>query len=187
LLADGRVLVTGGDRAAWTPSEDLASAEIYDPKTGTFSPTGSMSTVRCFHLATLLADGRVLITGGTDGANDLASAEIYNPKTGNFSVASSMAVGRAYQTATRLADGRVLVAGGGGDYTNRQFLASAEIFDPKTGTFTPTGSMAEARTYHAATLLPDGRVLVTGGYGAVAPLASAETYDPKTGTFTPIP
>jgi WD40 repeat protein len=185
LLPDGRVLIAGGDRAAWTPSEDLASAEIYDPKTGAFTPTGSMATARTFHAATLLSDGRVLVTGGTDGTNDLASAEIYDPKTGTFAATGSMKDARVYQTAALLSDGRVLVAGGGADYTNGIFLASAELYDPKTGTFSVTGSMIEARTYQTASVLADGRVLVTGGYGAQAPLASAELYDPKAGTFGP--
>ncbi len=186
LLADGRVLIAGGAPAAWNSASGLTSVEIYNPTTGTFSPTGSMAEARAFHAAALLADGRVLLTGGGGPTTDLlASAEIYDPDTGTFTSTGSMAHGRTYHTATLLADGRVLIAGGGGDYTNRNFLASAEIYDPDTGTFTSTGSMADKRTYHTATLLPDGRVLVTGGYGARAPLASAELYDPTTGTFSP--
>ncbi len=184
LLADGRVLVAGGETAAWTASPIL-TAEIYDPKTGRFSPTGSMTTARTFHTATLLADGRVLIAGGSDGSMDLALAEIYDPKAGAFTATGSMTIARVYHTATMLADGRVLIAGGGGDYTNFLFISTAEIFDPTSGTFTRTGSLATPRTYHAASLLADGRVLVTGGYGATAPLASAELYDPKTGMFSP--
>jgi hypothetical protein len=185
LLSDGRVLIIGGGRAAWT-GDVLDTAEIYDPKSGTFSMTGAMPETRVFHTATLLADGRVLITGGSNGSEaDIASAVLYDPKTGTFDWTGSMADGRQYHTATLLNDGRVLVAGGGADYTNRQFIASAEIYDPRTSVFTATGSMTDVRTYHAAALLTDGRVIVTGGYGPQAPLASAETYDPKTGTFSP--
>jgi hypothetical protein len=116
---------------------------------------------------------------------ELATAELYDPKTGTFTPTGSMKYPRIYQTAALLSDGRILVAGGGADYTNGIFLASAELYDPKTGTFTVTGSMTNARTFHTANLLADGRVLVTGGYGALAPLASAELYDPTTGTFSP--
>ena len=193
LLADGRVLIAGGSPAAWGTTAHLASAEIYDPRTGTFTPTGPMTGGRDFNTATLLADGRVLLAGGSSGsqadvpsatAEDVASAEIYDPQTGTFALTGRMIAGREYQTATLLSDGRVLVVGGGGDYANRLFLASAELYDPATGTFAATGPLATARTYQAATLLDDGRVLVTGGYGAVAPLASAEIYDPATGTFS---
>jgi hypothetical protein len=185
LLADGRVLVTGGDPCGWATCARLATAEIYDPKSGTFTATGSMVSDRAFHTATLLLDGKVLIAGGDGSSIALVWAELYDPKTGTFSLTGSMTTPRVYTTATLLADGRVLVAGGGGDYTNRQFLASAEIFDPQTGTWTATGSMAETRTWEAASRLSDGRVLVTGGYGDLAPLASAERFDPATGTFSP--
>jgi hypothetical protein len=187
LLADGRVLITGGSPAAWGTTDKLASAEIYDPKTGKFSATGSMTEPREFHTATMLADGRVLVAGGSGSSvDDLASVEIYDPSTGRFTATGSLHDGRTYHTATLLADGHVLIAGGGSDYTNLKFLASAELYDPATGTFSLTGPLGEARSYHAATLLADGRVLVTGGYGAVAPLASAEIYDPRTGTFSPV-
>ena len=187
LLRDGRVLIVGGAPGAWTSSDPMiVSAEMYDPKTGKFSATGQLSDARGWHAATLLADGRVLITGGQSTAGEqLASAELFDPRTGTFTPTGPMVVARQYHTATLLTDGRVLVAGGGVDYTNLNFLASAETFDPTTGVFTATGSMADARTYHGASLLPDGRVLVTGGYGALAPLASAELYDPKAGTFSP--
>jgi hypothetical protein len=192
LLSDGRVLIAGGDPTAWTESSPfLASAELYDPKTGTFTATGPMTVVRAHHAATLLSDGRVLVTGGiVSVAGAPISDEIYDPKTGTFSLTGAMAAERIYHTATLLADGRVLIAGGEppGQSGYGPFLASAELYDPNTGTFSPTGSLASARAYQTATLLADGRVLVTAGegsLGAVAPLASAEIYDPKTGTFSP--
>jgi hypothetical protein len=188
LLADGRVLVAGGLVSNGVVSSPTASAEIYDPDTGKFSPTGSMTAARWPHTATLLADGRVLMVGGADmadGYGNLKSAEIYDPATGKFTATGSMAAGRSGHTATLLEDGRVLVAGG----ANSIGLNSAEIYDPASGTFTETGSMTVARQEHAAALLSDGRVLLVGGtsYGKVGPfgaLASAELYDPATGRFT---
>jgi hypothetical protein len=186
LLPDGRVLVAAGDPASWfAGSPMLASAEVYDPETGTFSTTAAMTGARGSHTATLLRDGRVVFTGGSDSSRDLETAELYDPATGAFSATDPMAYGRLYHTATLLRDGRVLVVAGGGEYTSRQFLASAELYDPQARTFSLTGSLIEPRTYHEASLLADGRVLVTGGYGQAAPLASAELYDPATGTFGP--
>jgi hypothetical protein len=200
LLSDGRVVIVAGDIAAWDDSGPfLASAEIYDPKTGTFTPTGRLAVGRAHHAATLLSDGRVLITGGTpgqpggngSGTVSLTSAELYDPKTGSFSPTGPMIDGRVYHTATLLSDGRVLIAGGlphGRAYANNPvFLASAEIYDPKTGTFSATGPMAHRRAFHRATLLADGRVLITAGAvdNGVTALATAEIYDPKTGTFSP--
>ena len=99
LLSNGLVLIAGG---CCNGTASLASAELYDPKTGTFSPTGSMTTGRIDQAATLPADGRVLIVGG---AGD-ASAELYNPTTGAFSPTGSTTTVRAGPTATLLADGR---------------------------------------------------------------------------------
>jgi hypothetical protein len=198
LLSDGRVLIAGGFDNTLV---SLASAELYDPRTGTFSPTGSMTTARTGQTATLLSDGRVLIAGGGDNTGDsssaksLASAELYDPNSGTFSPTGSMTSARVGHTATLLSDGRVLIAGGrditliAGDSASPGAIlagnipASAELYDPRTGTFSPTGSMTSARVGHTATLLSDGRVLIAGGYDSlgnsvVNPLSSAELYQP---------
>lgn len=196
LLADGRVLIAGG--SPWgmrsASGQFLASAEVYDPVTGTFSPTGSMATPRVSHSATPLADGRVLIAGGAvsvdtgeTGTNSLASAELYDPKTGTFSATGSMLVGRTFQAASLLADGRVLMTGGSADgwSYNDNYFAEAEIYDPTTGEFTATGTMSAGRVAQSATLLADGRVLVAGGRQVSGDVATAELWNPTTGTFSP--
>lgn len=183
-LADDRVLVTGGDRA----SGALASAEIYDPRSGTFSPTGSMAVAGSLQTATLLADDRVLVAGGGSVATGLclASAEIFDPRTGTFSPTASMARPRCGHTATLLGDDRVLIATGTFNWVGNGWQSSAEIFDPKTGTFSPTGSMAHSPGKQTATMLADGRVLIAGGNeDGDQSLASAELYDPTTGKFGP--
>jgi WD40 repeat protein len=183
LLQDGRVLVAGG---SWD-----GSAELYDPATGAFGPTGRLNAIRTAGAtATLLPDGRVLVAGGSDDSaaqQPLASAELYDPRTGTFMPTGSMAKARSGQSATLLSDGRVLIAGGfdsaGG------VLSSAELYDPMTGMFTPTGPMARARSEQTATLLRDGRVLLVGGSnGLTVPdsaASSAELYEPGTGKFVP--
>jgi hypothetical protein len=172
LLGTGKVLVAGGADPAGT----VATAELYDPTAGTFSPTGSMSTARNNHTATLLSNGKVLVTGGPD-----ATAELYDPTAGTFSPTGSMSSVRYNHTATLLNDGKVLVTGGWGLNPGNvsTSLTTAELYDPGSGTFSLTGSMGSARTYHTATLLNDGKVLVTGGG-----TAAAELYDPSSGTFS---
>lgn len=185
LLADGRVLIAGGQDASGGESD---SAELYDPATGTFSPTGSMVYPHISPTATLLPDGRVLIAGGS-GIGDVLkrgfSAELYDPRTGTFSLTGPMNARRYDQAATLLPDGRVLLVGGSIYDLGSKAIATAELYDPATGKFTMTGSMRTARDGPTVALLPNGLVLVAGGYGNSGKfLASAELYDPSTGRFT---
>lgn len=180
-LPDGRVLIAGGR------SDYSASAELYDPVTGTFTATGSMNTTRNGHTATLIPNGKVLMVGGTGYAP--GSTELYDPATGAFTATGSLTPARHGHTATLLPNGKVFIAGGryydGNKWTT---MASSALYDPATGTFTATGSMGEARESHTATLLTNGKVLITGGlHWAGQPgtwtMASAEVYDPATGMF----
>ena len=169
LLPNGKVLVAGGSGN----SGFFASAELYDPASGTWTATGSLAAARQTHTATLLPNGKVLVTGGLNGSN-LTSAELYDPASGTWTTTGSLAAARYRHTATLLPSGKVLVAGGTG---NSGYLASAELYDPASGTWAATGSLATARYLHTATLLPNGKVLVAGGQADGAYLASAELYD----------
>lgn len=181
LLTDGRVLLVGGIHAAAGLAR-TPTAEIFDPRSGVFVATGSMSYPRRNHTATRLADGRVLVTGGRSSTTaDAATAELFDPTFSSWTVTAAMSAPRFRHTATLLADGRVLVAGGVPGPR-----ASAELYDPAAGVWTPTGSMGEARADHTATLLRDGRVLVAGGVDAVSrSRGSSEVYDPATGQWMP--
>lgn len=182
LLADGRVLITGGFGAG---EASLASAEVYDPARKRFGAIAPMAAPRSGHSAVLLPDGKVLIAGGYNGSY-LRSAEVYDPGTGKFVATGSMAAARSGHVAVLLGNGKVLLAGGVG--VGWTFLDSAELYDPASGTFQPTGGMTVARESHTANLLRDGRVLITGGHRGRRPSVvihtSAEVYDPAAGTFS---
>jgi hypothetical protein len=194
LLANGEVLVAGGFQ------RPANSAELYNPTNGTWIATGSMNVGRFYHTATLLADGQVLVAGGdvTNVNNTIDvtnTAELYNPILGTWTLTGPMTTNREGFTATLLPNGTVLVAGGdAGTYEidNIVFtilLASAEFYHPSQGTWAPTGPMAIPHDNHTATLLPNGQVLVAGGWGEygsgdVFPIAASELYDPASGTWT---
>ena len=190
LLANGKVLIVGGSQSRY-PQEDtiLDSAELYDPSTGTFAATSSMTAPRSGHTATLLADGRVLIAGGYGPGRIIAKrAELYDPSTGTFTATGNLTTGKVAQAAALMSNGKVLVAEGGGscgtpDVSLCPTAESAELYDPDSGTFAATGAYTGAAPtgVDSATLLSDGRVLLNGskGFGAWA-----EIYDPVAGTFT---
>lgn len=189
LLLDGRVLVAGG---TGDDGSDLSAAELFDPATGRWTATGSMSVIRSGHTATLLPDGRVLVTGGlsTDRTYrfpHLASAELYDPTTGLWTATENMTQARWGHTATLLPDGKVLVTGGAlfPPSGSGKVFASAELYDPNSGLWTATGSLAEARVGHIAILLGNGRVLVLGGSvnGSGGGSPSAEMFDSSTGRW----
>lgn len=196
LLQDGDVLVAGGCCEVGNPNVSLTSAELYDPSTATWSPTGSMNVARAEDTATLLQNGDVLVAGGEcNGTNygcdsgsflvNLKSAELYDPASGTWTLTGSMKAGRDLQTATLLQNGEVLVAGGfnscDDDFCSD--LSDAELYDPVTGTWLHAPSMSVPREQQTATMLPDGDVLVAGGLsqngdGFEHALSSAELYDP---------
>jgi outer membrane protein assembly factor BamB len=183
LLPCGEVLVAGGESSG-TP---LRSAEIFNPLSGRWRPAAPMAIGRFSHAATLLRDGRVLVTGGMDPSG-LSSAEVYDPTLDAWTtVPGGMSVARAQHTSTLLAAGRVLLAAGRVLVAGEPFGggpgASAEVFNPVTFSFSATGGMITRRKRHAATLLPNGKVLIEGG-SITGVLGSAELYDSTTGTWS---
>ena len=184
LLPNGKVLFAGGA----TPLP-LTSAELYDPASGTWAATGSLANARRSPKGTLLLNGKVLVMGGTALHNDvLSSAELYDPGTGTWTATGSLSTGRFLHKAVLLPNGKVLFIGGAGSWNGSQasnVLASAELYDPASGNWTATGSLSTPRYFNTATLLPCGKVLVTGGLDNTGSyLASAELYDPATGIWT---
>jgi hypothetical protein len=162
LLNDGRVLITGGHKDRRANITIYASTEIYDPANGRFTAAGDLTVRRHKHEAVRLADGRVLIVGGSDerdGEGAYRNAEVFDPANGRFTAVGNNMNTARYKlqgTAILLESGKVLIAGG---------ADRAEIFDPATGSFSFTdGEMGTKRLFAAATLLKDGQVLITGGY-----------------------
>ncbi len=178
LLTDGRVLVTG--------ENDDGVAEIYDPATDQWASTSPMLQARTWASSTLLTDGTVLVAGGLDatkaGREELNTVEIFDPTSGEWTETNSMEQVHAGHSVAVLEDGRLLVVG--------KYVA--ELFDQSDNTWSPTtGLMDRERALGTtADVLPDGRVLVTGGQfqqggytGVIVPIRNAEVFDPSTGTW----
>ncbi len=172
MLLDGRILVAGGIGEG---GETLASAEIFDPESGRWESTGSLSKERSRFTATLLPSGKVLVVGGRAN-DDLNTAELYDPVQGTWSDAGSVGEPRRRHTATLLASGEVLVVGGYGD---GQYRSTVMLYSPADGgSWQPLASLAEPRREHTATLLASGKVLVGGGRGSLGAKSSFELFDP---------
>jgi N-acetylneuraminic acid mutarotase len=173
LLSDGRVLVAGDGLPG--------SAELYDPSRGSWAATGALIEARNGAVITLLSDGTVLAVGGfsVSGAVPLASGELYEPSSGSWIATGAMVVARfSGHTATTFPDGSVLVAGGFSNNTS-DALASAELYDPKSGSWSATATMHEARHGHTGTLLRDGGMLVAGGHNSLMDaLATTDLFHP---------
>ncbi|HSB18709.1 MAG TPA: kelch repeat-containing protein [Anaeromyxobacteraceae bacterium] len=196
VLADGRVLAAGGCANAEGPGVSCQakdSAEIYDPATGIWTPTGSMNEARAEPGAVLLLDGRVLVAGGWDGVVGLeTSAELYDPATGRWTPTRDMAWGRNASAMSHclvlLPSGKALFVGGR-EPDESAPAPAAEVYDPANEEWATTGPMVTGREIPAAILLPSGKVLAVGGIpGAWKPegvyaTASAEIYDPETNTW----
>ena len=182
-LEDGRVLVAGGSYPIGNLWGELASAELYDPSTRTWAATGPMSVARRPGFTERLADGRVIVVGGSTGfpgATAQALVEVYDAAVGGFSRTADLVSPRFDFAGAKLLDGSVLVLGG--FITNDLATSSAERLDVETLTWFEVAPMHEKRALTAATTLADGRVLVSGGgdnpylTGNVVH-ASAELYD----------
>jgi hypothetical protein len=195
LLQNGQVLVAGGINL--TMGIVYADSFLYNPSTGEWTKTGSMTTTRYEQTATLLPNGQVLVTGGfkNDNSGMLDSAELYDPSTGLWSATGSMTVARYNHSAVLLQNGEVLIAGGqtspvepiGGSpftFTNGSPTNSAEIYDPSTGTFSATDSMNDPRDQAQMTLLQNGGALIAGG-GTGSAGCTAEIFSDGHWSLTP--
>jgi hypothetical protein len=176
-LASGKVLVAGGATAAM---DAINSSEIYDPIAKTWTLGLKMVTARSDYTSIMLGTGKILFTGGENiNGVSIKNVELYNPSTGAFTATGNMTATREEHTAVLLANGNVLVSGGNKKtLTTQTPLASAELYNPATGTWTATGSTSNARSGHTSTVLHNGNVVNAGGSDAVNELTSAELYQP---------
>jgi len=184
---DVHVLVAGGFDETGAASAD---AEIFSVQHNVWRETGSLNQARGEFDWVKLNDGDILVAGGVAGEESppLASTEIYHVASGTWTVTGDLNTGRFDQGMVRLNDGRVLGAGGGVLGSNGlEYTATSEIWDPNTGQWTTTGDMTSPRSEidHATVLLPNGQVLVPGGFLAPdTPQGSSDVYDPSTGTWS---
>jgi N-acetylneuraminic acid mutarotase len=195
-LASGQLLLAGGTSPV---GENAATtAQLFNPATNTWKVAAAMNTARADHTATLLQNGKVLVTGGdlapgyessgVEYPGVLSSVEIYDPTANTWTPAASLLTARTQHTATLLASGKVLVAGGAD--ANGNSVATAELYDPTSNTWTAAGNLITPRILHTATLLSSGEVLLaggeslSGGAAIVSGLTATELYNPSTNSWS---
>ncbi len=197
LLSTGKAIAAGG-RSSTTGTTGLTSAELYDPTSGTWSPTGSMANARRLHTMTQLGSssngttsGKVLVAGGISGTTSTNSAELYSPSAGTWIAAGNLDVARHAHTATLLADGRVLAAGG---LNGTSMLTTAALYNPASGAGTwvsttgpvPPGGIKN----HTATLIQttntqlNNHVLLVGGNNGTSTISAVYLFDPVQNAFS---
>ncbi len=183
-LLDGNILVEGGCNKGDCGTV-AKTAELFNPRARTWTLTGSLKTGRDYHTATLLTDGRVLVTGGYTVQGASNSVEIYDPVGGTWVPGPGMISARALHSASALPDGRAVVAGG-----LVGFLPSdlTEVYDSVANSWSPAGKLTTKRAGQTALTLLTGRTMVTGGYTYVRPVyfevPSCELFDATTNTWT---
>lgn len=183
-LRNGKVLIAGGEDNCGCSA--YATAELFDPATGTWSYTNPMHAGRRHPVTVQLADGRMLYaTGASDGCcgpRNLSS-EIYDPSTGTWSLTGNVNIGRDGATGVLLRDGRVLMTGGG---TQFGFATQSEIFNPTTGIWSLAASTTGTQLVEHMTTLRDGRVLIAGGadHAGTPYLTTTQLYDPASNTWS---
>jgi N-acetylneuraminic acid mutarotase len=168
LLGNGMLLVVGGYTRVGDKQISSATCELFDPETRQWHSTASMHVGRSNHAAVMLNDGRVLVIGGVnEKLGELRSCEIYDPETERWMSVDSVSIQRAGHAAVRLADGKVLVVGGYNSERERTYLSQCEIFDPATGSWYSSAPISNPATTPTLSLLPDGRVLMSGGFSMI--------------------
>ncbi|HEV2005140.1 MAG TPA: kelch repeat-containing protein, partial [Candidatus Limnocylindrales bacterium] len=198
LLRDGRVLIVGWvyrDQASSVAGQSVGL--VFDPRSDAYTSTGPMTEPHFTPTLVTLSDGRVLVTGGVanQASAELRTAEIFDPATGRYAPTGSMTSARIGHAMTLLSDGHVLVVGCPAGDNSCLGTWAADVYDPASGTFTPTSGQLRSRSSPAALLLPDGRVLTFGlrqqdglrfGRHGIDTI-SASFFDPRDGTFTAAP
>jgi N-acetylneuraminic acid mutarotase len=181
-LTDGKAILVGGNS-----SSTLSSASIYDPSTDSWSVTTSMSQARFGHVAALLPDGRVFVGGGRNGSTYLSSSEIYDPSTATWSNGPSLVTNRYYASLTPLMNGDLLLAGG--QISPSAATTNVLLIDSTNLSTSLRAALSQARAFHSATVMKDGKILVSGGAttGGSDSLSSLEVYDPFADTWSTLP
>jgi N-acetylneuraminic acid mutarotase len=179
LLPDGSVIYLSGFNSV---VGYVTNAEIFNATTKAWTSVNGLSDGRDGVTATLLLNGKLLVTGGYGFGGFAPQSQLYDPATATWTPSGTLHCVRQAHTATLLPNGKVLIAGGEGLLVNP--TNNVELYDPASGNFTTINPMNEARENHTATLLNNGKVLVTAGSGRTGSTNSAELFDPRTGNWT---